>query len=73
MCMLHSFPLYLPVVVRQMMAAALWANAASTAAMEVVMRVSVGLGVRRRSSSNTTRWNMAASASQHILCIMSTV
>ena len=65
----HAYgpPPYLPVVVKVMMAAACCWNEASTAAMAVVWTVVVGLGVSRRSSSNTLRWNIAASASRAIL------
>ena len=51
----HMNVQYLPVVVRQIMAAAFCEKAASTAAIEVVVRVAVGLGVKSRKSSNTTR------------------
>ena len=51
------------------MAAAFCWNEASTAAMAAVVAVLVGLGVSLRISSKTTRWNMAASASRHTLCI----
>ena len=52
---INSIDKYLPVVVKHIMAAAFCENAASTAAMAVVSKVSVGLGVSKRSSSNTTR------------------
>ena len=63
---------YLPVVVRQIMAAQFCEKEASTAAIEVVVVVDVGVGVRSRSSLYITRWNMAASASKQILFIIFT-
>lgn len=63
---------YLPVVVRQIMAAQFCEKEASTAAIAVVVVVDVGVGVRSRSSLYITRWNMAASASKQILFIIFT-
>ena len=63
---------YLPVLVRQIMAAQFCENEASTAAIAVVVVVDVGVGVRSRSSLYITRWNMAASASKQILFIIFT-
>ena len=54
------------------MAAQFCEKEASTAAIEVVVVVDVGVGVRSRSSLYITRWNMAASASKHILFIIFT-
>ena len=59
-------------MVRVIIAAAIWAKEASTAAMAVVWTVVVGLGVSLRSSLNLSRWKRAASASRAILLMIFT-
>lgn len=59
-------PAYLPEPVSTIMAEAKLLKEASTAPIAIASAGSVQGGVERRRSSNTCRWNMAASASRAI-------
>lgn len=61
-------PAYLPDPVRTINAEARILKEASTAPMAMASAGSVEGGKQRRRSSNTSRWNMAASASRAIWC-----
>lgn len=65
---ISMLPAYLPDPVRTINAEARILKEASTAPMAMASAGSVEGGKQRRRSSNTCRWNMAASASRAIWC-----
>lgn len=65
-CLGEGWSVYLPLLVRTMMAPAQHLKEDSTAPMAVTSVGSQDRGVRRRSSSNSCWWKMAASASLQI-------